>query len=84
MTLPRMIVLLLGGLAVGLVIVVLRAETTRLDHEVCACERQAAELALQRETLETEVVALCNPTRIRARAEEILTELRGQAAPEEE
>jgi len=55
MTLARMIVLFLGGLAILLAVVVLRAETTRLHYELSELDRRDDGL---RQELRRELLAL--------------------------
>lgn len=82
MSVLRMIILLLGGLAAMLAVVALRAETTRLHYEISQCERQAETLRQRLRAAEIKVAQLRSPMLIRARAEQILAEMAEDAAPE--
>lgn len=83
MTLFRMIVILVGGLLLLLTVVVLRAETTRLHYEISKCERSADELRQQLAEKELELARLRNPTRIRQRVEQAVTQFGDDEAPPE-
>ncbi|MBN2445334.1 MAG: hypothetical protein JXO22_01315 [Phycisphaerae bacterium] len=68
MTLARTVVVLGGTLAVMLVVVVLRTETSRLHYQMSQLDREAAVLRQQLRERELELARLRNPARIRARA----------------
>ena len=70
MTLLRVIVVLVGGLALLLLVVILRAETTRLHYAIARCERNADDIRQQVVEAELELARLRNPTRIRQRMEQ--------------
>jgi hypothetical protein len=70
MTLFRVIVVLVGGLALLLLVVILRAETTRLHYSIARCERDADEIRQQVVEAELELARLRNPTRIRQHMEQ--------------
>lgn len=83
MTLFRMIVILVGGLLLLLTVVILRAETTRLHYEISKCERSADELRQQLVDKELELARLRNPTRIRQRVEQAVTQFGEESPPPE-
>ena len=83
MTLFRMIVILTGGLLLLLVVVILRAETTRLHYEIAKCERSADELRQQLIYSEFELARLRNPTRIRQRVEQAVSQFSEDNTPPE-
>ncbi len=80
MTLFRVIVVLVGGLLLLLVVVIQRAETTRLHYEIARTERAADEQRQQLREAELELARLRNPTRIRQRMEQALSEIGEPAA----
>jgi hypothetical protein len=81
MTLFRVIVVLVGGLALLLVVVILRAETTRLHYSIARCERDADEMRQQLVEAELELARLRNPTRIRQRIEQAVAQPAEEPAP---
>ena len=81
MTLPRVIVVLVGGLALLLLVVILRAETTRLHHAIARCERDADDIRQQVVEAELEMARLRNPTRIRQRMEQAVGPVIEEPAP---
>ncbi len=83
MTLFRMIVILVGGLLLLLVVVILRAETTRLHYEIAKCERSADELRQQLVEADFELARLRNPTRIRQRVEQAVSQFNDEVTPPE-
>ncbi len=83
MTLPRMIGVLLGGLVVLAVVVILRAETTRLHYEISELELAAGEQRALLRAAELELARLRNPMLIRQRMEEALSELAEHGSSEE-
>ncbi len=83
MTLFRIIVLLAGGLLLLLTVVTLRAETTRLHHEISRCERAADEIRQELVEAELELARLKNPTRIRQRMEQAVSRFAEEPAPPE-
>ncbi len=80
MTLFRIIAFLVGGLLLLLVVVIQRAETTRLHYEIARCERSADELRQQLREAELELARLRNPRRIRQSMEQALSQF-GAPAP---
>ncbi|MCK4341816.1 MAG: hypothetical protein KAY37_08855 [Phycisphaerae bacterium] len=70
MTLFRMIVILAGGVALLLCVVILRAETTRLHYEISQCELQAEEMRLRLRAAELELARLRNPMVMRKKVAE--------------
>ncbi len=70
MSLFRTIVILVGGLALMLVVVILRAETTRLHYEISQCERAYDATAQQLHEKEMELARLRNPMLVRERVKE--------------
>lgn len=76
-----MIVVLSGGLAVMLVVVVLRTETTRLHYEVSQRERQTEGLHQQLRESELELARLRNPMLIREQVKAALQEYLQLDAP---
>ena len=83
MTLLRTIVVLAGALAVMLLAVILRAETTRLHYEISQCERQADDYRRQLHAAELELARLRNPMMIREKVEEAVRRLIDEDAPPE-
>ncbi|MEW6252524.1 MAG: hypothetical protein AB1716_17950 [Planctomycetota bacterium] len=81
MTLFRIIAVLVGGLLLLLVVVVQRAETTRLHYQIARVERAADDVRQQLRDAELELARLRNPTRIRQRVEQALTNLEEAPAP---
>ena len=81
MTLLRVIVVLVGGLALVLLVVILRAETTRLHYAIARCERDADDIRQQVVEAELELARLRNPTRIRQRMEQAVGPAMEDAAP---
>jgi len=79
MTLFRIIAVLAGALVLLLIVVILRAETTRLHYAIAQCERRADEVRQELLEAELELARLRNPTRIRQQMEQAV----GQAAAEE-
>jgi hypothetical protein len=77
-TLSRIIIVLVGGMALLLLVVILRAETTRLNYAIARCERDADEIRQQVVEAELELARLRNPTRIRQHMEQAVA-----PAPEE-
>ena len=71
MKLARMICILAAALATLLVVVVLRAESTRLHSELARLDRKASILWQQIREDEVELARLRNPVRIRQRALEL-------------
>ncbi len=67
MKLARMICILAAALATLLVVVVLRAESTRLHFELARLDRKASILWQQIREDEVELARLRNPARIRQR-----------------
>jgi outer membrane biosynthesis protein TonB len=76
-----MIVVLSSGLAVMLVVVVLRTETTRLHFEVSQRERQSEGFRQQLRESELELARLRNPMLIREQVKEALQEYLQLDAP---
>ncbi len=74
MTLFRIIAVLVGGLLLLLIVVIQRAETTRLHSEIARCERSADELRQQLREAELDLARMRNPTRIRQRVEEAVSQ----------
>lgn len=83
MTLFRLFVTMLGGLAIVLAVVILRAETTRLHYEVSQREREAEELRLALRECELQLARERNPMVIRQRVAEVLRQLAGAPAESE-
>jgi hypothetical protein len=83
MTLLRVIVVLVGGLALLLLVVILRAETTRLHYAIARCERDADEIRQQLVEAELESARLRNPTRIRQRMEQAVGQPPEEQSPPE-
>lgn len=83
MTLFRIIVVLTGALVVMLLVVMLRAETTRLHYEISECERQADQYREQLRALELELARLRNPVVIREKVEEAVRQFIDEGAPPE-
>ncbi len=84
MTVFRMIVILVGGLAILLLVVILRAETTRLHYEISKCERAADALRQDLQEAELELARLRNPMRIRQLVKEAVSRFTDEpAAPAE-
>jgi len=81
MTLFRIIVVLGGALALLLVVVILRAETTRLHYAIARCERDGDQLRQQIVEAELELSRLRNPTRIRQRMEQAVSQFTEEPAP---
>jgi hypothetical protein len=81
MTLLRVIVVLVGGVALLLLVVILRAETTRLHYAGARCERAADEIRQQVVEAELELARLRNPTRIRQRMEQAVGPAAEEPAP---
>lgn len=79
MTLTRTVVTLALLLVVMVTVVILRAETTRLEHDVAQLDARADALVDQIREQELELTRLRNPELIRARVGEL--RLRGEAAP---
>jgi hypothetical protein len=76
MTLLRTSVILAGGLALMLPVVMLRAETARLHEEISRLEGQAERLHLSLRAAELEHARLRNPMLIRRKVDEALGALR--------
>lgn len=72
MTLLRTIVVLAGGLALLLCVVVLRAETTRLHNEIAQCEQRAEQTRQRLREVELELERLRNPILLRNRVRDAL------------
>ena len=72
MTLLRTIVVLVGGLALLLCVVVLRAETTRLHHEVGQCEQRTERTRQRLREIELELERQRNPILLRNRVRDAL------------
>jgi hypothetical protein len=83
MTLTRMIVVFLGGLAVLLWIVVLRAETTRLHYEISGYEDRAETYRQRLRQVELELAQYRNPLLLRERVERVLEQLRTADPPDD-
>ena len=81
MTLFRTITVLLGGLALLLLVVILRAETTRLHYAISKCERDADGIRQELVEAELELARLRNPTRIRQRMEQAVNQFTEEPAP---
>ena len=81
MTLFRTITILVGGLALLLLVVILRAETTRLHYAISKCERDADGLRQELVEAELELARLRNPTRIRQRMELAVDQFADEPAP---
>lgn len=81
MTLFRMIVVLVGALAVLLCVAILRAETTRLHYEISARERRAAECCQQLREAELELARLRNPMLIRDQVQRVVRSIMEEEAP---
>lgn len=81
MTLFRTIVVLVGGLALLLVVVVLRAETTRLHFELSKCESRADEIRQELTYAELELARLRNPGRIRQQIQDALSDFEETKPP---
>ncbi|MGE0480710.1 MAG: hypothetical protein AB7Q17_09585 [Phycisphaerae bacterium] len=79
MTLTRTVVALALLLVVMVTVVILRAETTRLGHDIAQLDARADTLVDQIREQELELTRLRNPELIRARVGEL--RLRGEAAP---
>ena len=75
MTLLRIIAVLVGGLLVLLVVVIQRAETTRLHYEIAQCQRTADELRLQLREAEMELARQRNPSSIWQRMQQSVAQL---------
>lgn len=71
MTLPRTIVTLSAALVVMLAVVMLRAETTRLQYETSRFDREADVLLEQFREQQLELARLRNPIMIRDRAADL-------------
>ncbi len=80
MTLPRMIVILIGGLVLLLAVVILRARTTELHYEISQCERRAAEYRVQLRAAELELARQRSPMLLRARGQRSAREFAEQRA----
>ncbi len=83
MTLLRIIAVLVGGLLVLLVVVIQRAETTRLHSEVAQCEHKADELRQQLREAEMELARLRNPSTIWQRMQQSVAQIVDPNAPAE-
>lgn len=83
MTLFRMIVVLIGALAVLLCVVILRAETTRLHYEISQCERRVEACCQRLREAELELARLRNPMMIRDRVKDAVELLQDQRAATE-
>ncbi len=79
MTLLRTIAVLVGALALLLVVVTLRVETTRLNYAISKCQREAHQLRQELVEAELELARLRNPARIRQRTEQVVRELSEQS-----
>ena len=82
MTLFRTIVILLGGLALLLSVVILRAETARLSYQIARLEREAGDCHEQTQAAEVELARLRSPIFLRQRIEEAVRELGATGAAE--
>lgn len=74
MKLTRMAAILGGALAIMLIVVILRAESTRLHHELAGLHQRADLLWQQVSEEELELARMRNPELIRARAAELRLE----------
>lgn len=71
MTITRTIGVLVGGIVIMIAVVLIRAESSRLQNEAARLERQQAELRLESREQEIEIARLRNPALIRARVEDL-------------
>jgi predicted Holliday junction resolvase-like endonuclease len=81
MSLFRTIVVLVGGVVLMLVVVILRAETTRLHYQTAQREQRLEDLREQLRQAEMELARLRNPMLIRERAREASQSTDDNAAP---
>ena len=84
MTLFRMIVILAGALVLLLIVVILRAETTRLHYEISQLERETEQYRQQWRESELELARLRNPMVIRERVRDAVRQFAEEGAPRED
>ncbi len=83
MSLFRTIAVLLGGLALMLVVVILRAETTRLHYATSQRELRFEAVRQQLREAEMQLARLRNPMLIRERVQEAVRQLTEEGAAAE-
>jgi hypothetical protein len=81
MTLVRTVLILTGGLVLLLMVVILRADTTRLHYETSRCEQAEDEYRQQLVEADLELARLKNPSRIRQEIEDVVNDFEEEKPP---